>query len=205
VARLPAIPWGARLLAETTVTRPGPFRLEAPLDPSIAAVAVECSRAVLPRPGVPEAVCISVDALASPNHGTELVVPQEILAANLTWRPLGGSSIDARALPPGPYLLPTFDYGFVRVVDASGAPVTTAHFDRRPVLWHDGRSLTYSVSYDFSLEGLAVASGLLIFLVAALIMRVGSARRDRSAEGSATPAPRDTGRARKQAVAGESS
>jgi hypothetical protein len=205
VATLPTIPWGARLLAETTVTQPGPFRLEAPLDPSIAAVAVECSRAVLPRPGVPEAVCLSVDALASPNHGTELVVPQEIPAANLTWRPLGGASIDARALPPGPYLLPTYDYGFVRVVDATGAPVRTAHFDRRPVLWHDGRSPIYSVSYDFSPERLAIASGLLIFLVTALVIHVGSARRDHPAERSAEPAPRATGRTRGPAVAGESS
>src|SRR6185295_16585820 len=73
-------------------------------------------------------------------------------------------AIDASNLEPGDYLLPTYDYPFVRVTDATGAAVPTTHFDRRPVIRHTGASVSYAQRYDFTPEILAIVAGLALLM-----------------------------------------
>jgi hypothetical protein len=169
--------WTARPLAVATRTRAGRFDVHAPLDASIAAIAIECSRAMpsnrgLPPQASPTMRCIDVTALAPPNQGDEFAVPREIPRRAWTRGPMGQIHIDASELKDGHYLLPTFDYGFVRVIDSDGLAVPTYHFDRRPVIEHTGSSTSYTVSYDFQPELLALLAGVMIFLVSALVMRL---------------------------------
>ncbi len=165
--------WTIRPLAEISVSRPGPFMLATPMDSSIQAIAIECSRGVpAGRGDTGEQRCLDLDFLAAPNRGNEFVVPEEFSQERLTRRPLGGVLIDARDLGAGDYLLPTFDYSFVQVFDADGSPVPTYNFDRRPVLRHTGSTTSYTVAYNFDPERLALLSGALVFIVSALIMRM---------------------------------
>jgi hypothetical protein len=176
--RLPGVAWAARSLAEITVSGAGPIHLQAAIDPSIAAVAVECSRGVSPKDLVPNLAdarkrCLQIDALALPNVGAAFVRPQEIPRAQVTRYPLGTTVIDASALPAGPYLLPTFNYPFVRIVDSAGKPVPTYEFDRRPAIDHTGAAQAYTITYDFTPERNAVMAGLIGFLVYVLATRLG--------------------------------
>lgn len=184
---LPGGLWTVRPLAATSVSRPGRFQANVPLDDSIAALAIECSRAVASDRGLPQSAparmrCFDLDALAPPNDGDEFVVPREIPRGAWTRGAMGRIEIDASTLRAGDYLLPTFDYGFVRVTDSDGSPVPTYHFDRRPVIEHTRSATSYTVRYDFQPELLALLAGLTIFLVAALLMRLWS-RRDRRSPG----------------------
>ena len=85
---------------------------------------------------------------------------------------LGQVIVDARNLRDGPYLLPTFDYTFVRVTDSSGSSVPTSHFNRQTTIWHDGSSTSYTVTYDFQPERLAILTGMALFVVSILLIRV---------------------------------
>jgi hypothetical protein len=158
-------------LAEVTVSDPGPFNVAAPMDRSIKAIAIECSRGVPAPPEEARARCIDLNFLAAPNHGNDFIAPKVIPKSRLTRRPLGGVLIDARKLKTGEYLLPTFDYSFVRVTDADGAPVATHTFDRRPVIQHDESIRSYTVIYDFKPEGLALLAGAVLFGISIVIMR----------------------------------
>jgi hypothetical protein len=174
---LPNISWAVRPLAEVSVASPSPFRVQASLDESIEAIAIECSRGVSPKQTKPASaeirtLCVDVDFLAPPNQDGEFVVPRETPRSSWTRAALGQVTIDARKLSTGPYLLPTFDYGFVRVVDAAGSPVPTSHFNRRPMIWHAGSLTSYTVSYDFQPERLALTTGVILFLLSALVMRL---------------------------------
>ena len=169
--------WTARELAETTLTRAGRFDMHAPLDGSIAAIAIECGRGVLSNRGLPAGAtpmvrCVDVTALAPPNLGDDLAVPKELPRRAWTRGAMGQIQIEASDLEDGLYLVPTFDYAFVRVADSDGSLVPTSHFNRQPVIEHTGSSTAYTVSYDFQPELLAVLAGVLIFLVSALAMRL---------------------------------
>ena len=162
---LPDVEWGAVRLAETTLSEPGRFELRANLSESIAAIAIECSRAV----GVPDGysgwsspgvTCASVDVLAVPNEGSEFVQPQEVPAERRTRRAHGGLTVDARDLPPGHYLLPMFHYPFVRVHAVDGARVSTSQFTGRTTIRHPGNVDTYTVSYALEPPLLAALAGL---------------------------------------------
>ena len=169
--RVPDTPWTVRPLAEISLSRPGPFKLASPMDASIEAIAIECSRGVLPTPTNPRARCMDLEFLAAPNHGDEFIVPREIPQSRLTRGPLGATVIDARRLKAGEYLLPTFDYSFVQVIDADGYLVPTYNFDRRPVIRHAESNTAYTVAYNFDPERLALIAGVALFAVSMLIMR----------------------------------
>jgi len=169
--------WTARPLAEATLTRARRFDVHAPLDESIAAIAIECSRAVpsmrgLPPQATPRMRCVDVAALAPPNQGDELSVPKEIPRRAWTRGPMGQLQIDASELKDGHYMMPTFDYGFVQITDSEGVLVPKSHFNRQPVIEHTGSSTSYTVSYNFQPELLALLAGVVIFLASALVMRL---------------------------------
>lgn len=169
--------WTATVLAETTAAGPGPIELRALLDPSVLGVAVECSRAttgdrVRSNVAADRRVCLRVDILATPNEGDAVVAPKEVPPSHRQRLALGRSTIDGRGLAPGHYLLPTFDYAFVRVTAADGTPVPTYSFDGRPVVRHVGGEATYTVWYDFRPELLALAAGLATFALYALAGRI---------------------------------
>jgi hypothetical protein len=88
----------------------------------------------------------------------------------VTRGPLGSAVVDATGLAVGEYLLPTFDYSFVRVVDDDGALVPTSHFDRRPVIHHTGTATRYVVDYNFEPERLAVVAATVVFLISLLFV-----------------------------------
>lgn len=188
----PGSEWTVRPLGEASAVRAGRLYVHVALDESIAAIAVECSRAVMSNRGLaPQAParmrCFDLDALAPPNKGDAFVVPRDIPRDTWTRGAMGRIQIDARTLRAGHYALPTFDYAFVHVTDSEGLPVSTYHFDRRPVFEHTGSSTSYTVSYDFQPELLAILAGGLLFLVSALVMqpwrpRIGRVARRATAE-----------------------
>lgn len=169
--QVPAVRWSVTRLADTSVAGPIPFRLEAELSDSIAAIAIECDRGgvqPLGNSGGTRTLCIQVDFLAAPNEVDGFIVPWEIPEWRLTRSAFGTTTVDARDLPPGHYRLPTFHYGFVRVTDSDGSPIPAYHFDRRSAIRHDTLRDAFTVSYDFEPEQRALAAALAIFGVYAL-------------------------------------
>jgi hypothetical protein len=170
--RLIGASWTIRPLAEISVAEPGPFKVTTPMDESIDGIAIECSRGVLAAGNEPRPRCMEVNYLASPNEGDEFVVPREIPQSQLTRRAHGTVIIDARGLDAGDYVLPTFDYDFVDVEDSSGSAVPTYTFNRRPVIEHVEGTTSYTITYDFGPERLAVLSGIVLFVVAMMVIHV---------------------------------
>jgi hypothetical protein len=173
---LPNIPWSAYTLAEWTTSAPGPFSMHVALDPAIAAVAIECSRGVSPQDTNPiindgRKQCLSVDYLGQPRIGDRFVKPGEFPVDSRTRGALGTVVIDAGDLPAGSYVLPTYDYPFVRVRDAAGALIPTYQFDRRPAIEHPGTPETYTVAYEFDPERLAVITGCVLLLLSAIAIQ----------------------------------
>lgn len=165
---LPRVPWTVTRLAEATVTSPGggAVRLSTPLDGRFDAIALECSRAILTPPPAgtttPGGRCLTVEYLAAPNNGRQFVVPRDVPAERRTRAGFGTVRIDGRALPRGHYVLPTFNYAFLRLTASDGSDVPTYDFDRRPAFRHTG-DRSYTMSYDLRPELLALAAGLAIF------------------------------------------
>lgn len=151
-------------VVETALTDSSPVTLEATFTREYQAVAVGCTR------GVPTAlpgreVCLLVDYLSPPNSGNEFVPPAEIPPARQQRGAYGTITIDAAGLPVGTYLLPTYDYGFVRVTDRAGQIVERSHFDARPVIAHNGVTDQYTIWYDLGIERLALIAAILLSVV----------------------------------------
>jgi hypothetical protein len=98
-------------------------------------------------------VCLRVTYVGPPNELDNTVsVPRTLPSDAISRGAFGQWTLRASGLPPGDYLLPSFDYSFLRAFDAAGAAVPLYQFDRRSVIRLDGHSPTYSVSYDLSEE-----------------------------------------------------
>jgi hypothetical protein len=67
-------------------------------------------------------------------------------------------------LSAGHYLLPTFDYSFVRVTDHLGRSVARYRVSGRPAIRHTAAGQQYYVSYALEPEVAALALGLLLTL-----------------------------------------
>ena len=189
---VPDVDWSVVRLAETTVAAAGRFELGARLDGSVDAVALECSRAVdVPRQYVgwssERPTCVVLTMLAAPNQGDVFVEPREIPAERRARAAHGSITLDSRDLPPGDYLLPTFDYRFVRVRAADGAPISTSLFAARPVVRHDGNVPAYTITYALELPALAILAGLVLFGVYAAAERRVAQRRPRRGVRPAEP------------------
>ena len=135
--------WKPKLLIERNVGAAGPVELRLSIPEDSSFVAIEC--------GIPR--CISIDYLGPANQPAgRVVVPQAAPSWALERGPFGQWRVHASSLPPGDYVLPTFDYPFVRVTSDSGMEMPIYQFDSRPVIRHDGAAHTYSVWYDLSPE-----------------------------------------------------
>ena len=99
-------------------------------------------------------------------------------------------TIQLTSQPPGDYLVPTFDYPFVRITRQDGVEVPEYQFDRQPTIRFDGRPQTYLVGYDLSAETtvftlwLYVVAGLAVVYV--LFRRVGKVSRGKRVEDGET-------------------
>jgi hypothetical protein len=160
------------LLSEASLSGPGVVRLDASIPAATRGLAIECSRGenafqTVTSPELSQR-CLLIEYLATPNEVDSFIQPSEIPTAWRTRLGMGTSVIDARALPPGHYLLPTFDYGFVRIADADGASIPSYQFGGRTAIRHDGSVDRYTVSYDLSLSVLAVLAGLTLAILFAV-------------------------------------
>ena len=115
-------------------------------------------------------------------------MPREIPGDRRVRSAFGKVRIDARGLPPGHYLLPTFEYGFVRVTGEDGRPIPRYLFEGRPVIRHSGSEASYTVGYALEPEALALALGLGLFGIYACARRR-DALRPRPAHGPAAGRP----------------
>lgn len=170
--RVPDSDWLATQLAEATVAGPGRFELRVPLDRSIGALAIECSRAV--PAGTTGPRCIDIDRLVTPNEGDGFVAPTPLPAERRVRSAFGSLWIDARDLSPGHYQLPTFDYGFVRVRRGDGVPMSTYQYEGRTAIRHEGLTDSYTVGYELVPEILALlaAAGMLLAYAVARRLRL---------------------------------
>jgi hypothetical protein len=92
------------------------------------------------------------------------VIPSEIPHDTWTRLAFGGATIDASSLKDDYYLMPAYDYTFVRVTDENGALVRTSSLDRRVVVEH-----TDTIAYDLQPEMLALSAGAVLFLLYAVL------------------------------------
>lgn len=177
--------WNPILLDERTLLAPGPVDMQVTIPEDVFFFALECGR---PSASPAVAGCLHVDYLGPANQPDGTVrVPQALPPRALSRAPFGQWTIRLTDEPPGDYLLPTFDYPFVRVTNEQGEEVAAYQFDRRPVIRFDGVAQTYSVRFDLSLE-LAIATawaGAAVVLVAILVLRrvlaAGRTRRESTA------------------------
>jgi hypothetical protein len=89
-----------------------------------------------------------------------LVVPAEIPMDRQRRSAFGRVEIDARDLPEGHDLLPTFAYDFVRITAQDGTPVESYTYNGRPAIRHAGAVTSYTVTYDLTPELLALLAGV---------------------------------------------
>lgn len=175
------------VLKSVTLTAPGAFSLEAPLDSSMSYIAIRCSRtapakSVGASPTDTRPVCVHLDQLVVPNEGDQFVQPMDVPRERERRGAFGSYGIDMRGLPSGEYFLPTFYFQFVRLQDGSGAPMPLYQYNRVAAFRYDGHSAFYTVWYDLRFELGAVAAGAGLFLAYALVRLLISKRprRDRS-------------------------
>ena len=148
VIGLAGAPRHASVLQSLTVTAPGAVRLEIAIPENVFFIAIECAPA---RAG--DGTCLKVEYLGPPNQPDGTVqVPNAPPASTLTRGAFGQWTLHTAGLPRGDYLLPTFDYSFVRVLDERGQPVPSYQFDTRPVIRLDGADHTLNVGYDLRPE-----------------------------------------------------
>ena len=185
----------AKLLEDQTVSAPGPLELRVKVPDEFFFVAIECapkvdagSTPVASRPG---ASCLRVDYFGPANQLDGSVhTPRPIPPEALQRGPFGQMTIQLTSQPPGDYLVPTFDYPFVRITRQDGVEVPEYQFDRQPTIRFDGRPQTYLVGYDLSAETtvftlwLYVVAGLAVVYV--LFRRVGKVSRGKRVEDGET-------------------
>ena len=179
---IPDIEWSVLRLAETTLGGAGRFELQFPLGQAADVLSIECSRAV----DVPQEytgwssdrpTCVSLDYLAAADEATPFSHPLPIARGRQARGAHGTVTVDARGLPPGQYLLPTFHYTFVRVRASDGSEIPTYQVDRRTTIQHDGNVDAYTVSYALEPAVRPVLLGLLLLVAYAVLARVLDARR----------------------------
>lgn len=163
----------AKLLEDQTFTAPGPLDLRVTVPDEFFFMAIECtpktdagSTVVTSRPG---ATCLNVDYFGPANQlDGSVQTPRSIPTEAWQRGPLGQLTIHMTNQPSGDYLVPTFDYPFVRIARQDGAEVPEYQFDRQPVIRFDGKPETYSVVYDLSAETTVFTVG--VYVVAGLLM-----------------------------------
>jgi hypothetical protein len=146
--------WIPTLLSERTLNAPGPVEMQLAIPDDVFFFAVECRASLPATPTVAVAPsCLRVNYLGPTNQLDDTIqVPRPIPEPALSRGTFGQWTVRMTDEPAGDYLLPTFDYPFVKVKTDAGAEVPTYQFDRRPVIRFDGVARTYSLSYDLRRE-----------------------------------------------------
>jgi hypothetical protein len=150
------------------------FELPIPITPETKAIAIRCSRTVVPATQVPGSgdtrqLCIQVEYLAAPNEGDRFIIPGSIPEELLTRSALGTTRIDARQMTPGHYLLPTFYYPFVRVTGPDAAIVPIYQFNGRAIIRHSDQYEWYVMTYALEPELIGFLSAFVIVVAYALM------------------------------------